>query len=152
MKNKMCINCGKPATCEHHIVPISLGGFDIPSNKVALCDECHGKIHGIQFGNGSISHSELIKQGIQRKREAIAKGEKYQPRSHRNSDSTLIGRPRITAKDLPKIFIALYTTKTYNSISDLAKRCNCSRTTVYKYIELFEGREHKTMRELIAEL
>lgn len=147
--NRICANCGKPATCEHHIVPIVLGGNDIPSNKVALCDECHGKIHGVQFNNGSISHSELVKMGIQRKREAIAKGEAYKPRSHKNNNSMALGRPIVTAEKIPQKFIEIYTSKMYNSIADLARKCECSRTTVYKYQRLL-GKS--TMKEAIENL
>lgn len=135
MDNKFCINCGKPATCEHHVVPISLGGFDIPSNKVCLCDECHGKIHGIQFGKGNMSHSELIKKGIQKKKEAIARGEEYKPRNHKHSE-ILIGRPPLTVEQIPQRFMIIYSAKSYTSIKDLAKKCECSRTTVYRYLQL----------------
>lgn len=30
----------------HHIVPVSEGGGDEPSNLITLCEECHKKIHG----------------------------------------------------------------------------------------------------------
>lgn len=145
MTNKICANCGKPATCEHHIVPIVLGGNDIPSNRVALCDECHGKIHGVQFNKGNISHSDLIKRGIQRKKEAIAKGEEYKPRSRRAHTSMLIGRPTLTVEKIPQKFMAIYTAQTYSSISDLAKQTECSRTTVYKYLHLLG---YPTMKDL----
>lgn len=35
----------------HHIVPLSRGGNDIPSNIVLLCTECHGKAHDITLRN-----------------------------------------------------------------------------------------------------
>lgn len=62
-----CINCGKEATQLHHIVPEVLGGNNT-SNCAWLCDECHGKIHNIEFGNKQLSHSELIKIGIENAR------------------------------------------------------------------------------------
>lgn len=37
-----CANCEELATTIHHIVPVSLGGRDTPSNMVALCEICHG--------------------------------------------------------------------------------------------------------------
>lgn len=89
---KLCVNCGAPATCEHHIVPIALGGNDIPSNKVPLCDKCHGAIHSVSFGEGCLSHGELIRRGLQKKKDAISRGEVYRARSGRIS-SRLGGRP-----------------------------------------------------------
>lgn len=47
----------------HHIIPFSLGGDDQPDNYMALCDDCHKKIH-----TGDIS--SLTKLGIKRARTA----------------------------------------------------------------------------------
>lgn len=132
---KFCINCGELATCEHHIVPLSLGGRDIPSNKASLCDKCHSLIHGVTFCKGGMSHGELVKAGQQRKREAIAKGEKYQGRRKRKGFD-FIGRPKTTKLDIPEDFQEIYFAKDYKSISELARKLKMSRTTVYKYIEL----------------
>ena len=137
MKKCNCINCGKPATCEHHVVPLVLGGFDIPSNKVPLCDECHGLIHGVNFCKGGISHSELVKRGIQRKKDAIAKGEKYLGRKQ-SKHSDIIGRPTLKKENIPQTFITVYTSQNYGTISNLAKQLNMSRTTVYRYIAILE--------------
>lgn len=30
----------------HHIVPLSMGGSNMRSNLITLCDECHARIHG----------------------------------------------------------------------------------------------------------
>ena len=56
-KDAICINCGKPARALHHIVPLSLGGNDIPSNRVFLCQDCHDLIHL----KTEISKSNLLK-------------------------------------------------------------------------------------------
>ena len=52
-----------------------------------------------------------------------------------------IGRPQITVDDLPSGFLRHY--PAYKSgqlnISELARVCDLSRTTVYKYITLLEG-------------
>ena len=52
-----------------------------------------------------------------------------------------IGRPQITVDDLPSGFLRHY--PAYKSgqlnISELARVCDLSRTTIYKYIELLEG-------------
>jgi len=49
-------------------VPRVLGGNDT-TNCVWLCDKCHGLIHGIEFTNKQLSHSELTKLGIARTKE-----------------------------------------------------------------------------------
>lgn len=142
MINCTCINCGKPATCEHHIVPLVLGGRDIPSNRAPLCDECHGKIHGVEFSVGGMSHSDLIKQGIQRKRKALEQGEVYVARSGRKTNS-LGGRPILTYEAIPEAFMIIYKSVTYTSITDLARKASMSRTTVYKYLNLIAQHELK---------
>lgn len=37
----ICMVCGKPGNHEHHIIPLSKGGRDIPENKILLCEDCH---------------------------------------------------------------------------------------------------------------
>ena len=52
-----------------------------------------------------------------------------------------IGRPRATADDIPAVFLRHYPAfknKQLN-VSELARVCDLSRTTVYKYIGLLEG-------------
>ena len=52
-----------------------------------------------------------------------------------------IGRPQATADDIPAVFLRHYPAfknKQLN-VSELAKVCDLSRTTVYKYIGLLEG-------------
>jgi 5-methylcytosine-specific restriction endonuclease McrA len=86
--NKICCNCGATATCEHHIVPISCGGFDIASNKASLCDKCHGIVHGISTNKGNLSHSDLIKEGMKKKKESLEK-EHFKAITHVNLISTV---------------------------------------------------------------
>ena len=53
-----------------------------------------------------------------------------------------IGRPQATADDIPAVFLRhypAYKNKQLN-VSELARVCDLSRTTVYKYIDLLEGR------------
>ena len=53
-----------------------------------------------------------------------------------------IGRPTLTADDIPPIFLRhypAYRSKQLN-LSELARVCGLSRTTAYKYIDLLEGR------------
>lgn len=52
-----------------------------------------------------------------------------------------IGRPQATADDIPAVFLRhypAYKNKQLN-LSELARVCDLSRTTVYKYISLLEG-------------
>ena len=52
-----------------------------------------------------------------------------------------IGRPQATADDIPAVFLRHYPAfknKQLN-VSELARVCDLSRTTVYKYIELLDG-------------
>jgi ribosomal protein S30 len=60
-----CQNCGLSADHAHHVVPLSLGGNNIASNMISLCDDCHGKVHGIDM----TSHRALTKAGLQAARE-----------------------------------------------------------------------------------
>ena len=54
-----------------------------------------------------------------------------------------IGRPQITVQDLPSTFLRHYPAyqKGTLNVSELARVCGVSRTTVYKYIRLLEVRE-----------
>jgi DNA invertase Pin-like site-specific DNA recombinase len=54
-----------------------------------------------------------------------------------------IGRPQLTAEDIPSSFIRHYPAyKSGNlNLSELARVCDLSRTTVYKYISLLEGKK-----------
>ena len=52
-----------------------------------------------------------------------------------------IGRPQATVDDIPAVFFRhypAYKNKQLN-VSELARVCDLSRTTVYKYIDLLEG-------------
>ena len=42
----------------HHVIPQSKGGI----KTIPLCEECHGKVHGIDFTN----HGILTKEGLKR--------------------------------------------------------------------------------------
>ena len=51
-----------------------------------------------------------------------------------------IGRPPMTTEDIPSVFLRHYPSykKGQLNLSELARVCELSRTTVYKYIELLE--------------
>jgi 5-methylcytosine-specific restriction endonuclease McrA len=44
--NILCQSCGRmPATERHHIRPICFGGGNTLDNLVAICEDCHRRIH-----------------------------------------------------------------------------------------------------------
>ena len=61
----LCVNCGLEAKCVHHIVPLSLGGFDVLGNLVSLCLPCHGVIHNRDF----VKQRNCQLRSIQQRRE-----------------------------------------------------------------------------------
>lgn len=76
MKHK-CINCGMEATEQHHVVPKSVGGNDIESNKVWVCSNCHCLIHGFNLTKRGERWKELQRAGIEKaKKEGKYKGRK----------------------------------------------------------------------------
>ena len=41
-----CVGCGNTRRLQvHHIIPVSAGGSDDPSNLITLCSDCHEQIH-----------------------------------------------------------------------------------------------------------
>lgn len=57
-----CYICGSTENLQlHHIIPLSNGGPNIPSNILTLCGECHGKVHdnkGLQLAREKISEKK----------------------------------------------------------------------------------------------
>lgn len=45
LRDKVCVKCGKPAECVHHVVPWALTCDNGQLNLVALCFKCHGSEH-----------------------------------------------------------------------------------------------------------
>ena len=52
-----------------------------------------------------------------------------------------IGRPQVSKEDIPTIFLRHYPAykKEQLNVAELARVCDISRTTAYKYIGLLEG-------------
>ena len=121
-KGTVCINCQQDKQNEiifHHIIPISIGGQDILSNIVPLCEKCHSLVH---FGKEkNISHSELIKEGLKKTNKRI-------------------GRPSCTIDNIPENFKNYYylIKSGQKNITTAARELQCSRTTIYKYIHIIE--------------
>ena len=60
-----CINCGRTDNLSyHHVVPLSKGGNDIPSNIVPLCPECHALAHGFTHGKTIADEDCRLKMSI----------------------------------------------------------------------------------------
>ena len=62
----LCLECGAPATFQHHVIPRSLGG----TATVPLCGTCHPLAHN-QSANWKVS--ELTREALRRKK---ARGER----------------------------------------------------------------------------
>lgn len=77
MLPKKCMNCGSEKDLVyHHIVPVSVGGNDIPSNIAVLCVSCHGRLH---YGkDGVMVHGDQVKEGMKR---AKARGVQFGPKT-----------------------------------------------------------------------
>jgi hypothetical protein len=63
--NHLCVNCGLEAKCVHHIVPLSLGGFDVLGNLASLCLQCHGVIHDRDF----VKQRNCLLRSIQKRKD-----------------------------------------------------------------------------------
>lgn len=118
-KGTICCNCGEsnPEKIQyHHIVPLSLGGKDILSNIVAICEKCHSKIHSITY-NGAMSHSELTKQGLEAARKKGRVG----------------GRPA-TDKDKLATAAKLYSANEM-SVKAICETVGVSKSVLYTYVK-----------------
>lgn len=62
METNKCANCLSDALHKHHVVPKVLGGVDLGTNLVWLCEACHGKVHNRSF----VDHVKLTREGLQR--------------------------------------------------------------------------------------
>jgi hypothetical protein len=128
LKGTICCNCGldcKDEITYHHIVPISLGGNDVINNIVPLCAKCHGLIHHATASNNAISHSELIKTGLERARQ---NGKTLGRRKTKYTDLT---------DEIKQIIIKIKNNEIYKV--DAAKQLGISRPTLDKYIRIFDA-------------
>ena len=60
-----CANCGSKKDLKyHHIVPLAVGGSNLLTNFVCLCDICHKAVHGknmdISFGKLGMEKKERL--------------------------------------------------------------------------------------------
>ena len=118
MQNNICVNCGKPATERHHIVPLALGGNDIDSNKVYLCSECHALIHGHNMKTRGTNWHNLQSIGIEN---AHKKGIKF-------------GRPKAEKPLNWDSVIIKWRNEEITAITAM-KELNLTKATFYKYVK-----------------
>lgn len=59
LQNGKCALCGHAIEHDHHIIPRSAGGSDLPENLVGLCNKCHKAVH---TGNASVDKIGLKKK------------------------------------------------------------------------------------------
>lgn len=43
--NEKCATCDKRSRVRHHIIPLTVGGLNIPLNLILICHGCHAEIH-----------------------------------------------------------------------------------------------------------
>ena len=117
MEKHYCINCGQEASELHHVVPLALGGNDIDSNKVWLCNKCHNKIHKRGLGMGQLA---AVSPNF---RKAVEEGR--------------VGRPKAI---LPQEFYELYPKWKNKEITatDFMKQINMPKATFYKKVKEYE--------------
>lgn len=85
--------------------------------------------------------AELLRNMSPRKLElAMIRSRVHSGMANAKAEGKQIGRPQITAWDLPATFLRHYPAyqKGQLNVSELARVCDLSRTTVYKYIGLLE--------------
>jgi predicted transcriptional regulator YheO len=128
-KGTVCCNCQKDKgelILFHHIVPLSIGGKDLLTNIVPICDDCHQLIHHNINEKGQFKHSELIKAGLKKAKD----------------NGVHLGRKNTGIEDIPDILKNFYYPKIKNktiSIAAVAREMKMSRTTIYKYISIIEN-------------
>lgn len=109
IEGELCVVCVKNLAIQyHHILPFSLGYRTV----IAVCEDCHNKIHGTKFNN----HRELTKLGLQKAKERGVK---------------LGAAPKYTVEDIKKIKQLRLEGK---SIRQISKKMNCSTATVLKHV------------------
>lgn len=65
-----CQKCGKSflnnkiALHAHHVIPLSKGGRNCLSNLIAVCEECHSKIHHKTICTSKFKRPQSIKRFV----------------------------------------------------------------------------------------
>lgn len=108
-----CANCGERATTMHHIVPLSVGGRDVLSNMIPLCEECHGMVHDYD-GKKRLNFSNMIREGQKKARERGVKIGQKRKEAPSNIDYIMqrLAKKEITNLEAAKL-LGVGTTKYY---------------------------------------
>lgn len=120
VKLDICFECGADKNIhQHHVVPQIRGG----TKTIPLCGNCHGKVHGKNFG---LEWKRLQMEGIQR---AMARGQ-YGGRKIGTKESVekFINKPKSK-----KIMNDL---RNGHTIANITSMRNCSSSTVLKVKKL----------------
>jgi transposase-like protein len=107
-KHQICLACTlNEAAHYHHILPFVDGGRTL----IPVCENCHNKIHGLNFQK----HSENVKKGLQKAKE----------------NGKRLGQPKKFIDVIP--YVDLY----HQGLSyrQIAKKLNCSVGTVCRILK-----------------
>jgi hypothetical protein len=122
MNNLVCFECGSNGPLHfHHPIPRRLGG----KKTIPLCEECHGKIHNIDFTN----HGILTKKGLDAARARGVKlgFNKNLTQEGRDKGIQVLKNNRVNNEEwkLAKEFIKDYIIKNGNiNLSDISRLLN----------------------------
>ena len=121
-----CVNCGAEASQLHHIVPLVLGGTNKDSNIIALCSECHSKVHGLKMLK---SHSKLVREG--------------KKKAKKNNPNWSEGRPKVYTKEQLDHALSMLTINGGKySYKEVEKLLNISKSTLIR-----ENNKRKAVKE-----
>ena len=92
---------------------------------ISVCNRCTARTRGAFLTKLNFGKLSFAKQETPKGKPTAAKG-------------TKIGRPRVTVDEVPPIFLRHYPAYKAEklNISELARVCELSRTTVYKYLQM----------------
>lgn len=122
-----CINCLSITGPfeKHHVVPLSIGGNDIPSNVVCLCINCHNLLHS--RGHKGMSVGKLAAESKNYK-QAVADGR--------------VGRPKKQLTENQIKILKLYWNNSITGV-ECANRMKIGRTTLYKHNDSWKKMYYK---------
>ena len=123
MLPRKCMNCGATASLTyHHIVPVSRGGNDVPSNIAVLCPYCHANVHYEKGSEQGIGHGDLVRAGQMK---AKARGVR-------------LGKPPAYGEHIMQMIAAHSTNFAEGDWTEkeIMQACNVRSTAYYKYKRL----------------
>lgn len=105
------------------IIPLELGGNDVPTNYAPICEDCLNMIQ------------EAKANKLHKKNEAIVKGLQKAKKKGKT-----LGRPTISHEDIPEEVKGLFLEYQwgYCTKADIIRKTGLSRPTIYKYIDILQ--------------